>query len=109
MIEVNLNTFPRSEAEKTRMDFWRHWMELLGESGAEVFLGTDLHNGLQVRWLREQWAQLDDMSKRNPLRSCFDMLMRSGISPERVMNRSAKSLAAWMAIDKTARSPLLLV
>ncbi len=108
-IEVNLNTFPRSEAEKTRMDFWAQWTHLLGESGADVFMGTDLHNGLQVRWLREQWAQLDDMSKRNPLRSCLDMLGQAGIGPERVVNRSAKSLRDWMTIDKTARSPLLLV
>jgi len=99
-IEVNVNTFPRAETEGARMQFWTKWMELLGQSEAQVFMGMDLHNTIQVRRLSEQWALLEDTGRFNSLRECVRLMAGSGIGPERVVNRNMAALREWMALDK---------
>jgi histidinol phosphatase-like PHP family hydrolase len=106
-VEVNLNIFP--ELDTGRYQFWEKWMSELGQSGAQVFLGTDLHNTLQVKKFLRMWRELDHPEIPNALRECLELMKRSGITQDRVVNANLNTLQAWMDTPKAARTQGVLV
>jgi histidinol phosphatase-like PHP family hydrolase len=95
-IEVNLNNFPRPGDEPGRTEFWFEWINLLGASGALVFLGNDLHNDLQLQRFAQAWAALDDTGAESSLSACLRALVASRIGPERVVTSSLERLRGWL-------------
>jgi histidinol phosphatase-like PHP family hydrolase len=103
-IEVNLNIFPTAAAEPDRYEFWSAWLELLGRSGAAVFIGSDLHNQLQLRNFIKHWRDFDDLSRPNPLRDCVAAMLEHGLTPDRVVNANYLDFQIWLKLTKTERA-----
>lgn len=102
-IEVNLNIFPSASAEPDRFQFWTAWLRLLEASGTGVFIGTDLHNRLQLQQFGTYWHDLPDLSRPNPLRDAVTALHEATIAPSRVVNAQYEPFCEWLARSKTGR------
>jgi histidinol phosphatase-like PHP family hydrolase len=105
-VEVNANTFPDPRREPARIGFWREWLRLLAASGAGVFLGTDLHNDLQMRRFVRDWRHLGRPGVPNGLGACLEAMAVAGIGPERVVTAEFERFRAWLAAPKAARRAL---
>lgn len=108
-IEINLNTFPNSESDLTQHQFWAHWLTLLARSKAPVFIGTDLHNHLQLGTFIHEWGNLGQKNPEyNHVAAFVTALDTAGISPGQVVTRSYETLTEWLALDKAGRAKLCL-
>lgn len=103
-VEVNLNTFPDPAAEPGRYGFWQEWLAELGQSGAKVYVGTDLHNEAQLARFRRDWSDLDNPAPNNKLAACLRAMVAAGIGPERVVTSSYERLNDWLALSKPERA-----
>jgi histidinol phosphatase-like PHP family hydrolase len=105
-IEVNLNNFSLAQLEELPRQFWSVWLKELAESKAAVFIGTDLHNQLQLDTFVSQWRNLDHREGRqeNSLARFVAALDHAGIKPGRVVSAELHRLQAWLAIDKVDRA-----
>lgn len=101
-IEVNLNNFPDPKREPRRLEVWSRWMQVLGHSGAPVFIGIDLHNDLMLERFYQGWSQLDHEGADGVLGGCLGLLVASGISPERVVTSRLDRLRNWLSSKETA-------
>ncbi len=102
-IEVNLNIFPAQVTEPERYSFWTGWLRQLAASGAPVFIGSDVHNHLQIQRFIKAWQGLGDESRPNALRDCVLALEAAGIGPERVVNATFAGFTAWLNLPKPDR------
>lgn len=102
-IEVNLNIYPDPHREPGRTRFWGEWLVALAESGADVFLGSDIHNKFQRERFVHSWQQLGHHEVTR-LTACVSGLRAAGIEPERVVNANWRRFRSWLELDKLARS-----
>lgn len=108
-IEINLNTFPDSESDLSQHIFWEQWLALLAHSKAAVFIGTDLHNHLQLGTFIHEWGNLGTAHPEyNHLAAFVTALDKAGIRPEQVVTSSYTYLLEWLALDKAGRAVLSL-
>ncbi len=107
-IEVNLNTFPTVSAHPTQLAFWPRWLKLLAESGATVYIGTDVHNRFQLNQFILQWRSLGDSAgiAENHLARFLTAIVKAGITPEQVVSSRYDHLTEWLQLDKPARAKL---
>lgn len=109
-IEINLNTFPNSESDLTQHKFWEQWLYLLAQSKAPVFIGTDLHNHLQLGTFIYEWGNIgQNHPEYNHLAAFVTALDKAGISPRQVVTSSYSTLTEWLALDKAGRAKLCLI
>jgi hypothetical protein len=106
-IEVNVNTYPDPRHEPARIRFWHEWLVKLQHSGADVFLGFDMHNSWQREHFMADWRALGYHDIPNILGSCIGALDRAGIEPDRVVTSTLPRLRAWLDLDKRERAHVL--
>lgn len=105
VIEVNLNNFGMAQLEELSRRFWQQWLGELAQSRAAVFIGTDLHNQLQLDTFVTQWHHLDHLGHaENTLAQFIEALDEAGIAPERVVSAELHRLQAWLHLDKADRA-----
>lgn len=104
-IEINLNNFATAQLEELPRRFWTAWLEALAKSQADIFIGTDLHNQLQLDTFVAQWNNLDHQEGRaeNSLAGFVAALDGAGIKPGRVVSAELHRLQAWLHLDKSER------
>ena len=108
-IEINLNAFPNSESDLSQHRFWEQWLLLLAKSKAPVFIGTDLHNHLQLGTFIHEWGNLGQGHPQyNHVAAFVAALDKAGIRPEQVVTSSYNYLSKWLALDKPGRAILNL-
>lgn len=109
-IEINLNAFPKANSSKLQHNFWDNWIATLAHSSAWVFIGTDLHNQLQLETLIAEWHSLASSAGRrdNHLAQFLLALDVAGIDPARVVTASIEVMQPWLALDKPARTRAIL-
>ena len=95
-IEVNLNSLRAASAAA--------WLEALARSGAQILLGYDLHNQIQLDRIRHDWQTIAAPDGPNRLREGLDAIHAAGIGPERIVNRSLADFTAWIHTSKAGRS-----
>ncbi len=109
-IEVNLNTFPDSESDMSQHIFWERWLKLLADSKAPVFIGTDLHNHLQLGSFIHEWGNLGQHHPEyNHVAAFVNALHKAGIDPTQVVTASLEGFSEWLALDKAGRAKLCLM
>jgi hypothetical protein len=106
-IEVNANNYPDGRHEPGRERFWAEWLQELERSGADVFLGSDIHNRIQRERFVSGWRTLGDPHRPNALAECAVALAEAGIEPRRVVNADYRRFLEWLALDKRARANVL--
>lgn len=104
-IEVNMNNFAAAQLHELTRDFWKRWLQTLARSKAPIFIGTDLHNQLQLDTFVAQWHNLDHLRGRreNALALFIDTLQDVGLKPERVVSAELLRLQAWLHLSKAER------
>jgi histidinol phosphatase-like PHP family hydrolase len=102
-VEVNLNTFPTLALEPERHEFWLGWLSQLEASGAPVFLGSDLHNKMQMGQFLRAWHSLGQTGAPNSLRDCILALEEVGITPDKVVNSNYEHFVIWLRLEKLQR------
>lgn len=102
-IEVNINSYPTSEEPRWRQEAWQRWLTSLSQGPAQIWLGFDLHNHVQLERLYANWQSIDDPAVPNQLRDCLVALRAAGIEPERIINRGQKDWQAWFDKPKGER------
>lgn len=102
-IEVNMNIYPDPQREPGRTRFWAQWLAALADSGADIFLGSDIHNGVQRERFLRAWHQLGHPGVTR-LSACVGGLLAAGIEPGRVVNSSWARFRSWLELDKRTRS-----
>jgi histidinol phosphatase-like PHP family hydrolase len=109
-IEINMNTFPAHEADPLQLKFWAKWLKALRHSGVRIFIGTDLHNQLQLDAFISQWEQLDEPAGReeNHLARFLGALQDAGIKPAQVVTADYERFCEWLKLDKSERARLHL-
>lgn len=107
-IEVNLNTFPTTQSHRIQRAFWPRWLKDLAASGAMVFIGTDIHNQLQLDAFISQWHELNEEASHydNTLVAFLDALKKAKIKPELVVTSSRETFFEWTTLDKSERAQL---
>lgn len=112
-VEINLNIFPRwprfggARMMGRSMRHWNPWLAALAESGAPVFIGTDIHQYHQFTLLEREWLRAVDgvpSSKKDRLVRLFSLLSELEIGPERVVSRDYQTLHSWLSTPKRKRS-----
>ena len=101
-IEVNMNTYPDERHEPARTRWWAQWLNSLEESGADVFLGSDMHNERHRERFFSDWQRLGHGGP-SLLASCVAAVAEAGIEPGRVVNANLRQFNAWLALDKVDR------
>jgi len=102
-IEVNMNIYPDPRREPARARFWAEWLRALANSGADVFLGSDIHNRLQrERFVHDLLGT--DQPGRSRVADCVGGLAAAGLKPEWVVNANWRQFRSWLELDKRARS-----
>ena len=104
-IEINLNNFAIAQLEELPRRFWANWLKQLAKSEADVFIGTDLHNQLQLDTFVAQWRNLDHQEGRheNSLAHFILALDQAGIKPSRVISADLHRLQSWLHLTKDER------
>jgi len=102
-IEVNFNIYPDPQREPGRTRFWGEWLASLEASGADVFLGSDIHNGAHRERFLRSWQALGHPGVTR-LAACVAGLAAAGIEPDRVVNSSWRRFRSWLELDKRDRS-----
>ncbi|HEY2003778.1 MAG TPA: hypothetical protein VGH44_01530 [Candidatus Saccharimonadia bacterium] len=102
-IEVNMNIYPDPKREPARARFWAEWLRALANSGADVFLGSDIHNRLQRERFVHDWLDLGHPG-RSRVADCVGGMMAADIEPERVVNANWRQFRSWLELDKRARA-----
>lgn len=107
-IEVNLNTFPDDDDHLIQRQFWPLWLKELARSEADVFIGTDIHNQLQLDSFISQWHELNqEVSWRdNHLAQFITALAAADIKPAKVITADFDRFKHWTQLDKSERSHL---
>jgi histidinol phosphatase-like PHP family hydrolase len=107
-IEINLNTFPSADAHPIQIAFWTEWLADLAASKTDVFIGTDIHNQLQLDGFISQWRQLDEHEGQhdNHLAVFLKALKTAKIDPKRVVTADYDIFLDWLALDKLQRASL---
>lgn len=103
-IEINLNNFPLGSTEPERLEIWAQWLDTLGASGAQAFIGSDLHNKLQLARFTKDWQALSKPGRPNRLEDFLTAISKAGITPERVVNANIESFYAWLEKPKPDRA-----
>jgi histidinol phosphatase-like PHP family hydrolase len=104
-IEINLNNFTVAQLEELPKRFWSMWLKELAASKAAIFIGTDLHNQLQLDTFVAQWHNLDHREGRheNSLAHFVNTVHQAGIKPGRVVSAELHRFQAWLHLTKDER------
>lgn len=107
-IEVNLNTYPDKTSHPLQRAFWPVWLRELAISGADVFIGTDIHNQLQLDAFISQWHELNQEVSwpDNHLAQFIAALAKANIKPRQVITADFERFRHWTQLDKSERSRL---
>ena len=108
-IEINYNSFPDFYDFEDRKEFWQKWLRQLAQSDAPIFIGSDIHNRLQLDRFCSDWRNLDEPDmQNNGLARFLVALAEAGVRPDQVINAKKESFFEWMRLDKPNRAKLCL-